>query len=160
MKEKNVPIITILLIIAVCASIGYFMIFKSGLNFKNSVSEMKQSKWKINIKVNDEDLNDNTSEITTNNTEIKLKGKINKDTEIKYVLSVENKGTIDANYYTIVNSNNDLDIKLLDGDEDLKVGTLIKSKESKKIELVIKSNKDETLDFESDLKLVFNQNDN
>ena len=161
MKEKGVPVVTVFLIIIVCLSIGYFMIFKSGIKLTNEKTKIKENTWKINIKVLDEEFKDSNSDIKISNTEVKIKGQLdNKDSIIKYVLEINNKGTIDANLYSIVNSNEDLDISISDGDENLKEGTIIKSKDSKKIELTIKSNKEEKLEFENDLKLIFNQYNN
>ena len=161
MKEKGVPVVTVFLIIIVCLSIGYFMLFKSGIKLTNEKTKIKENTWKINIKVLDEEFKDSNSDIKISNTEVKIKGQLdNKDSIIKYVLEINNKGTIDANLYSIVNSNEDLDISISDGDENLKEGTIIKSKDSKKIELTIKSNKEEKLEFENDLKLIFNQYNN
>ena len=161
MKEKNVPVVTVFLIIIVCLSIGYFMIFKSGMKLTDDKTKTKESAWKISIKVLDKDFKDSTSDIKINNTELKIKGQLdNKDSIIKYVLEIDNKGTIDANLYSIINSNEDLDISISDGDEKLEEGTIIKSKGTKKVELTIKSNKEEKLEFENELKLIFNQYNN
>lgn len=158
MKEKNVPIITVFLILAVCGSIAYFMVFRSGMKFTDTKSTMKTDKWKITLKLKDEKLTDSTSDEKVDKLSIKIKGHLNnKDSEIKYILSIKNSGTIDANLYSILNSNQDIDVKLIDNGKEIKENLLVKAKEEKEIELIIKSNKDEELDFENDLKLVFNQ---
>lgn len=161
MKEKKFPIITVILIIGVCISLGYFMIFKSGMKFSDDEIVELEKNWKINIKVSDKSFENSTSDIKINNTNIKINGHLdNKDSIIKYILEINNNGTIDANLYSIMNSNQDVEISLLSDNKNLEEGTIIKAKEKKKVELTIKSTKDEKLDFENELKLIFNQYNN
>lgn len=155
--------LVVIFIIIICFVAGYVMLDKSDMKLSNdSVSDIASNNWKIEITSNEPNLIESTvNPIDIDKTNIKLSGNLqNQNSEITYKLKIKNNGSIDAYLYSIINSNVDLDIKLIENKEELKTGKVLKAGEIMDITLKIKSKKAESLDFENDLKLVFNQYNN
>lgn len=161
--KRSLSILSVIFIIIICFVVGYLMLDKSDMKLSSdSVSDIASNNWKIEITSDEPNLIESTvNKVAIDKTNIKLSGNLqNQNSEITYTLKIKNNGSIDAYLYSIINSNVDLDIKLIENNEELKTGKILKAGEIMDITLKIKSKKTESLDFENDLKLVFNQYNN
>lgn len=161
--KRFLSILSVIFIIIICFVVGYLMLDKSDMKLSSdSVSDIASNNWKIEITSDEPNLIESTvNKVAIDKTNIKLSGNLqNQNSEITYTLKIKNNGSIDAYLYSIINSNVDLDIKLIENNEELKTGKILKAGEIMDITLKIKSKKTESLDFENDLKLVFNQYNN
>ena len=158
-SHKGLLFLSIVFIIGICVTIGYAMLDKLGDGvYNNSTGYIKFNNWNLNIEVKNTDTNNSTSDISIDKTNIKTSGSLESaDSEIKYDLAIKNKGSITAYLYSIINSNSDIDISLVSGDEELKTGVILKPGEEMEINLIIKNKGDAKIDFENNTKLVFNQ---
>lgn len=158
-SHKGLLFLSIVFIIGICVTIGYAMLDKLGDGvYNNSTGDIKFNNWNLNIEVKNTDTNNSTSDISIDKTNIKTSGSLEStDSEIKYDLAIKNKGSITAYLYSIINSNSDIDISLVSGDEELKTGVILKPGEEMEINLIIKNKGDAKIDFENNTKLVFNQ---
>ena len=77
--------------------------------------------------------------------------------EYKYKLNIKNKGTIDTYLYSVVVDDANIDAKLLYNDEEIGQDKVIKANEEINTILVVKSKNEENTDFDTNIKLVFNQ---
>lgn len=157
MEKSNHRILltlVVILIIGICGLVGYLMLDKSGMKLSgNSTTSLESNSFDIDITTSDSD-----KVISIDKTNIKVSGTLDDiNKEIKYNLNVKNKGTIDTYLYSIVADETDLDVKVLNGDKELTDDTIIESKDHLDIVLVVKSKNEEKIDFDTNIKLVFNQ---
>ena len=146
--------IVVIVIISICGLVGYLMLDKSGMKLSgNSTTSLESNSFDIDITTSDSD-----KVISIDKTNIKVSGTLDDiNKEIKYNLNVKNKGTIDTYLYSIVADDTNLDVKVLNGDKELTDDTIIKAKENLDITLVITKKNAENIDFDTNIKLVFNQ---
>lgn len=147
--------LVVIVIIGICGLVGYLMLDKSGMKLSgNSVTnDLKANNFDIDITTSDSD-----KVISIDKTNIKVSGTLDDNNkEIRYNLNVKNKGTIDTYLYSVVVDDTNLDVKVLNGDKELTDDTIIKSKNNLDIILVIKSKNEDSIDFDTNIKLVFNQ---
>ena len=146
--------LVVIVIIGICGLVGYLMLDKSGMKLSgNSTTSLESNSFDIDITTSDSD-----KVISIDKTNIKVSGTLDdNNSEIKYNLKVKNKGTIDTYLYSIVADDTDLDVKVLNGDKELTDDTIIKAKENLDITLVITKKNAENIDFDTNIKLVFNQ---
>ena len=157
MEKSNHRILltlVVIVIIGICGLVGYLMLDKSGMKLSgNSTTSLESNSFDIDITTSDSD-----KVISIDKTNIKVSGTLDdNNSEIKYNLKVKNKGTIDTYLYSIVADETDLDVKVLNGDKELTDDTIIKAKENLDITLVITKKNAENIDFDTNIKLVFNQ---
>ena len=157
MEKSNHRILltlVVIVIIGICGLVGYLMLDKSGMKLSgNSTTSLESNSFDIDITTSDSD-----KVISIDKTNIKVSGTLDDiNKEIKYNLKVKNKGTIDTYLYSIVADDTDLDVKVLNGDKELTDDTIIKAKENLDITLVITKKNAENIDFDTNIKLVFNQ---
>ena len=157
MEKSNHRILltlVVIVIIGICGLVGYLMLDKSGMKLSgNSTTSLESNSFDIDITTSDSD-----KVISIDKTNIKVSGTLDdNNSEIKYNLKVKNKGTIDTYLYSIVADDTNLDVKVLNGDKELTDDTIIKAKENLDIVLVVKSKNAEKIDFDTNIKLVFNQ---
>ena len=157
MEKSNHRILltlVVILIIGICGLVGYLMLDKSGMKLSgNSTTSLESNSFDIDITTSDSD-----KVISIDKTNIKVSGTLDdNNSEIKYNLNVKNKGTIDTYLYSIVADDTNLDVKVLNGDKELTDDTIIESKDHLDIVLVVKSKNAEKIDFDTNIKLVFNQ---
>ena len=144
----------VIIIIGICGLVGYLILDKSGMNLSgNSTTNLDFDRFNISITSSSID-----NPISIDKTNIKVSGTLDdNNSEIKYNLNVKNKGTIDTYLYSIVADDTNLDVKVLNGDKELTDDTIIKAKENLDITLVITKKNAENIDFDTNIKLVFNQ---
>ena len=157
MEKSNHRILltlVVIVIIGICGLVGYLMLDKSGMKLSgNSTTSLESNSFDIDITTSDSD-----KVISIDKTNIKVSGTLDdNNSEIKYNLKVKNKGTIDTYLYSIVADDTNLDVKVLNGDKELTDDTIIKAKENLDITLVITKKNAENIDFDTNIKLVFNQ---
>ena len=157
MEKSNHRILltlVVIVIIGICGLVGYLMLDKSGMKLSgNSTTSLESNSFDIDITTSDSD-----KVISIDKTNIKVSGTLDDiNKEIKYNLNVKNKGTIDTYLYSIVADDTDLDVKVLNGDKELTDDTIIKAKENLDITLVITKKNAENIDFDTNIKIVFNQ---
>lgn len=157
MEKSNHRILltlVVIVIIGICGLVGYLMLDKSGMRLSgNSTTSLESNSFDIDITTSDSD-----KVISIDKTNIKVSGTLDDiNKEIKYNLNVKNKGTIDTYLYSIVADDTNLDVKVLNGDKELTDDTIIKAKENLDITLVITKKNAENIDFDTNIKLVFNQ---
>ncbi len=157
MEKSNHRILltlVVIVIIGICGLVGYLMLDKSGMKLSgNSTTSLESNSFDIDITTSDSD-----KVISIDKTNIKVSGTLDdNNSEIKYNLNVKNKGTIDTYLYSIVADDTNLDVKVLNGDKELTDDTIIKAKENLDITLVITKKNAENIDFDTNIKLVFNQ---
>lgn len=157
MEKSNHRILltlVVIVIIGICGLVGYLMLDKSGMKLSgNSTTSLESNSFDIDITTSDSD-----KVISIDKTNIKVSGTLDDiNKEIKYNLNVKNKGTIDTYLYSIVADDTNLDVKVLNGDKELTDDTIIKAKENLDITLVITKKNAENIDFDTNIKLVFNQ---
>ena len=130
------------------------MLDKSGMKLSgNSTTSLESDNFNISITATD-----SSNQISIDKNNIKVSGTLdNTNNSIKYNLNVNNKGTIDTYLYSVVVDDTNLDVKVLNGNKELTDDTIIKSKDNLDIVLVIKSKNEEKIDFDTNIKLVFNQ---
>ena len=144
----------VIIIIGICGLIGYLILDKSGMNLSgNSTTNLDSDSFNISITSSSSD-----NPISIDKTNIKVSGTID-DTKnnIEYKLNIKNRGTIDTYLYSIVVDDNNLDVKLLNKDKELNDDTIIKAKDELDVTLVISKKSEESIDFDTNIKLVFNQ---
>ena len=144
----------VIIIIGICGLIGYLILDKSGMNLSgNSTTNLDFDRFNISITSSSID-----NPISIDKTNIKVSGTID-DTKnnIEYKLNIKNRGTIDTYLYSIVVDDNNLDVKLLNKDKELNDDTIIKAKDELDVTLVISKKSEESIDFDTNIKLVFNQ---
>ncbi len=144
----------VIIIIGICGLVGYLILDKSGMNLSgNSTTNLDFDRFNISITSSSID-----NPISIDKTNIKVSGTID-DTKnnIEYKLNIKNKGTIDTYLYSIVVDDNNLDVKLLNKDKELNDDTIIKAKDELDVTLVISKKSEESIDFDTNIKLVFNQ---
>ena len=157
MEKSNHRILltlVVIVIIGICGLVGYLMLDKSGMKLSgNSTTSLESNSFDIDITTSDSD-----KVISIDKTNIKVSGTLDdNNSEIKYNLNVKNKGTIDTYLYSIVVDDANLDVKVLNGDKELTDDTIIKSNDNLDITLVIAKKNEESIDFDTNIKLVFNQ---
>ena len=158
MEKSNHRILlalVVIVIIGICGMVGYLMLDKSGMKLSgnSTTNDLKTNNFDIDITTSDSD-----KVISIDKTNIKVSGTLDdNNSEIKYNLKVKNKGTIDTYLYSIVADDTNLDVKVLNGDKELTDDTIIESKDHLDIVLVVKSKNAEKIDFDTNIKLVFNQ---
>ena len=157
MEKSNHRILltlVVIVIIGICGLVGYLMLDKSGMKLSgNSTTSLESNSFDIDITTSGSD-----KVISIDKTNIKVSGTLDdNNSEIKYNLNVKNKGTIDTYLYSIVADDTNLDVKVLNGDKELTDDTIIKAKENLDITLVITKKNAENIDFDTNIKLVFNQ---
>ena len=74
--------------------------------------------------------------------------------ELKLYYEDFGRGTAD---YSIVADDTNLDVKVLNGDKELTDDTIIEANDNLDITLVITKKSEENIDFDTNIKLVFNQ---
>ena len=144
----------VIIIIGICGLVGYLILDKSGMKLSgNSTTNLDSDSFNISITSSSSD-----NPISIDKTNIKVSGTID-DTKnnIEYKLSIKNRGTIDTYLYSIVVDDNNLDVKLLNKDKELNDDTIIKAKDELDVTLVISKKSEESIDFDTNIKLVFNQ---
>ena len=144
----------VIIIIGICGLVGYLILDKSGMNLSgNSTTNLDSDSFNISITSSSSD-----NPISIDKTNIKGSGTID-DTKnkIEYKLNIKNRGTIDTYLYSIVVDDNNLDVKLLNKDKELNDDTIIKAKDELDVTLVISKKSEESIDFDTNIKLVFNQ---
>ena len=144
----------VIIIIGICGLVGYLILDKSGMNLSgNSTTNLDFDSFNISITSSSID-----NPISIDKTNIKVSGTID-DTKnkIEYKLNIKNRGTIDTYLYSIVVDDNNLDVKLLNKDKELNDDTIIKAKDELDVTLVISKKSEESIDFDTNIKLVFNQ---
>lgn len=158
MEKSNHRILltlVVIVIIGICGLVGYLMLDKSGMKLSgnSTTNDLKANNFDIDITTSDSD-----KVISIDKTNIKVSGTLDNTTnEIKYNLKVKNKGTIDTYLYSIVVDDANLDVKVLNGDKELTDDTIIKSNDNLDIVLLITKKNGESIDFDTNIKLVFNQ---
>ena len=158
MEKSNHRILltlVVIVIIGICGFVGYLMLDKSGMKLSgnSTTNDLKANNFDIDITTSDSD-----KVISIDKTNIKVSGTLDNTTnEIKYNLKTKNKGTIDTYLYSIVVDDANLDVKVLNGDKELTDDTLIKSNDNLDIVLLITKKNGESIDFDTNIKLVFNQ---
>ena len=144
----------VIIIIGICGLVGYLILDKSGMKLSgNSTTNLDSDSFNISITSSSSD-----NPISIDKTNIKVSGTID-DTKnkIEYKLNIKNRGTIDTYLYSIVVDDNNLDVKLLNKDKELNDDTIIKAKDELDVTLVISKKSEESIDFDTNIKLVFNQ---
>lgn len=150
-SHKGIMFFAIILIIGICSITGYVMLDRLGGNiYNNSTSDISLNSWKLVL-----DIDDNN--VSIDKTNIKINGSIDANSEVSYNLTIKNKGSIKAYLYSITNSNNDITVTLKKDDKEISNGLIVKPSKDEKVKLVIKNKKDEKIDFEDNIKLIFNQ---
>ena len=147
--------LVVIVIIGICGMVGYLMLDKSGMKLSgnSTTNDLKANIFDIDITTSDSD-----KVISIDKTNIKVSGTLDNTTnEIKYNLKIKNKGTIDTYLYSIVVDDANLDVKVLNSDTELTDDTIIKSNDNLDIVLVITKKNGESIDFDTNIKLVFNQ---
>lgn len=147
--------LVVIVIIGICGLVGYLMLDKSGMKLSgnSTTNDLKTNIFDIDITTSDSD-----KVISIDKTNIKVSGILNdNNSEIKYNLNVKNKGTIDTYLYSVVVDDTNLDVKVLNGDKELTSDNIIESKDNLDIVLVVKSKNEDSIDFDTNIKLVFNQ---
>ena len=158
MEKSNHRILltlVVIVIIGICGLVGYLMLDKSGMKLSgnSTTNDLKANNFDISITTSDSD-----KVISIDKTNIKVSGTLDdNNSEIKYNLNVKNKGTIDTYLYSVVVDDTNLDVKVLNGDKELTDDTIIESKDNLDIVLVVKSKNEDSIDFDTNIKLVFNQ---
>lgn len=158
MEKSNHRILltlVVIVIIGICGMVGYLMLDKSGMKLSgnSTTNDLKANNFDISITTSDSD-----KVISIDKTNIKVSGTLDDNSsEIRYNLNVKNKGTIDTYLYSVVVDDTNLDVKVLNNDEELTSDTIIESKDHLDIVLVVKSKNDDRIDFDTNIKLVFNQ---
>ena len=158
MEKSNHRILltlVVIVIIGICGLVGYLMLDKSGMKLSgnSTTNDLKANIFDIDITTSDSD-----KVISIDKTNIKVSGTLDNTTnEIKYNLKIKNKGTIDTYLYSIVVDDANLDVKVLNSDTELTDDTIIKSNDNLDIVLVITKKNGESIDFDTNIKLVFNQ---
>lgn len=158
MEKSNHRILltlVVIVIIGICGLAGYLMLDKSGMKLSgnSTTNDLKANNFDIDITTSDSD-----KVISIDKTNIKVSGTLDDtSSEIKYNLNVKNKGTIDTYLYSVVVDDTNLDVKVLNGDKELTDDTIIKSNDNLDIVLVITKKSEESVDFDTNIKLVFNQ---
>lgn len=148
----------VIIIIGLCGLIGYLILDKSGMKLSgnSTTNSLKSDNFDISITTVDSD-----KIISIDKTNIKVSGTIDDNNkEYRYNLNIKNKGTIDTYLYSIVNSDSNLSVKLLYNDLELNQDKILKAKESIDVILVINNKNEESVDFDTNIKLVFNQYSN
>mgnify|MGYP004672810151 CR=1 FL=1 len=155
-------VFSIIFIIVVSILTGYFLLDKSGTKLSNNSTSIESSNWKILIEMGQKDLSLSTiNSMDIDKTSIKIMGHMEGENSIvKYDLEIKNTGSIDAYLYSILNTNDKIDVKILVKNEELKSGTILKKGEVISASLVIKSKVNENFDFSDTIKLIFNQYNN
>ena len=144
----------VIIIIGICGLVGYLILDKSGMKLSgNSTTNLDSDSFNISITSSSSD-----NPISIDKTNIKVSGTID-DTKnnIEYKLNIKNRGTIDTYLYSIVVDDNNLDVKLLNKDKELNDDTIIKAKDELDVTRVISKKREESIDFDTNIKLVFNQ---
>lgn len=158
MEKSNHRILlalVVIVIIGICGMVGYLMLDKSGMKLSgnSTTNDLKSNNFDIDITTSDSD-----KVISIDKTNIKVSGTLDDNNkEIKYNLNVKNKGTIDTYLYSVVVDDTNLDVKVLNGDKELTDDTIIESNNNLDIILVITKKNEENIDFDTNIKLVFNQ---
>lgn len=147
----------VLLIIGLCGLVGYLMLDKSDMKLSsNSTTNLKIDNFNIDITTSDND-----KVISIDKTNIKVSGTFDDTTkEYKYNLNIKNKGTIGAYLYSVVSDDADLEVKVLDNDSELSQDKILKTNDELNVVLVVKAKDDASINFDTNIKLVFNQYDN
>ena len=144
----------VIIIIGICGLVGYLILDKSGMKLSgNSTTNLDSDSFNISITSSSSD-----NPISIDKTNIKVSGTID-DTKnnIEYKLNIKNRGTIDSYLFSFVVDDNNLDVKLLNKDKELNDDTIIKAKDELDVTLVISKKSEESIDFDTNIKLVFNQ---
>ena len=150
-SHKGIMFFAIILIIGICSTTGYVMLDRLGGNiYNNSTSDISLNSWKLIL-----DIDDNN--VSIDKTNIKINGSIDANSEVSYNLTIKNKGSIKAYLYSITNSNSDITVTLKKDDKEISNGLIVEPSKEEKVNLVIKNKKDEKIDFEDNVKLIFNQ---
>ena len=158
MEKSNHRILlalVVIVIIGICGMVGYLMLDKSGMKLSgnSTTNDLKTNNFDIDITTSDSD-----KVISIDKTNIKVSGTLDDNNkEIRYNLNVKNKGTIDTYLYSVVVDDTNLDVKVLNGNKELTDDTIIKSKDNLDIILVITKKNEDSIDFDTNIKLVFNQ---
>lgn len=153
-NHKFLSAIVVILIIGICGVVGYLILDKSGMKISgNSTSDLEANNFDISITTSDA-----TNNISIEKTNIKVSGTFDDNNkEYKYKLNIKNKGTIDTYLYSVVVDNSNIEAKLLYNDEEISQDKIIKANEEIDAILVVKSKNEENTDFDTNIKLVFNQ---
>lgn len=158
MEKSNHSILLtliVIIIIGICGLVGYLMFDKAGMKLSgnSTTTSLESDSFDINITTSEKD-----KVISIDYTNIKVSGTIDdSNKEYKYNLNIKNKGTIDTYLYSIVTEDSNLDVKLLYNDKELSQDKILKSKDEINATLLIKSKNEESIDFDTNIKLVFNQ---
>ena len=157
MEKSNHRILltlVVIVIISICGLVGYLMLDKLGMSLSgNSTTSLESNNFNISITSSDP-----SKQISIDKTNIKVSGTLDdNNSEMKYNLNIKNKGTIDTYLYSVVVDDINLDVKILNGDNELTDDTIIKSKDNLDITLVITKKNEDSIDFDTNIKLVFNQ---
>ena len=158
MEKSNHSILLtliVIIIIGICGLVGYLMFDKAGMKLSgnSTTTSLESDSFDINITTSEKN-----KVISIDYTNIKVSGTIDdSNKEYKYNLNIKNKGTIDTYLYSIVTEDSNLDVKLLYNDKELSQDKILKSKDEINATLLIKSKNEESIDFDTNIKLVFNQ---
>ena len=145
----------VIIIIGICGLVGYLMLDKSGMKLSgnSTTNSLESNSFDVSITTSEKD-----KVISIDKTNIKVSGIIDDNNkEYMYNLNIKNKGTIDTYLYSIVTEDSNLDVKLLYNDKELSQDKILKPKDEINVTLVIKSKNEESIDFNTNIKLVFNQ---
>ena len=145
----------VIIIVGVCGLVGYLMLDKSGMKLSgnSTTNSLESNSFDVSITTSEKD-----KVISIDKTNIKVSGIIDDNNkEYMYNLNIKNKGTIDTYLYSIVTEDSNLDVKLLYNDKELSQDKILKSKDEINATLLIKSKNEESIDFDTNIKLVFNQ---
>ena len=153
-NHRILLVFVVIIIIGLCGFIGYLMLDKSGMKLSSdSITSLKSNYFDINITTSEKD-----KIINIDKTNIKVSGTIDDNNkEYRYNLNIKNKGTIDTYLYSIVTEDSNLNVNILYNDKELTDNTIIESKDELDVILLISSKNEENIDFDTNIKLVFNQ---
>lgn len=157
--KKFLLVLIVLSIVLSCVFLGYYMLDSFGV-LSDSIDSVDSDKWSIKISASKPEIKGssvvNSTEIKK--TDIKINGNLKGSEDIiTYDLKIKNNGSIDAYLYTIINNDNNLVIKYLNGQEELKDGFILKSGKHIDVKMIIKCKDNNPYDFNLNAQLIFNQ---
>ena len=157
--KKFLLVLVVIVIILSCGFLGFCMLDNSGVLSANSVDDIESSNWNIKIEASEPIVGSSTvSSTEINKTNININGTFKSiDDTITYDLKIKNNGSIDASLYTIISNDENIQIKYLNGEEELKSGFVLESGKTITVKMILQSKKDSSYDFNLETQLIFNQ---
>ena len=158
--KKFLLVLVVIVIVLSCVFLGYYMLDSFGILSANSVDTIDSDNWNVIVETNEPTIIGSSvvSSTEVKKTDIKVNGTLkNQEDTITYDLKIKNNGSIDAYLYSITSNNDDLDVKCLNGEEELKSGLVLEAGEAINTKMIVRSKKDDSYDFNLEVQLVFNQ---